>query len=869
MTNSRDLVSSSLRGDTQPGIFVRAFSNFLSQVVSTQRLKSQAVEYFWTLAVVCGCWALSGVVCSAIPAHRLDAVSPLVVRQFGPHARRKKKRKAVTVDSSIGGTGSYARYSSDMQEEKSKCRERATENGHEMETELEFADEAVSGTKLHRVGLDAMLAAAKSGRLRVLYFFSLSRLARESVITMPMLKMLVYVYHVRVISATEGVDSNREGWELLATFLSVQHEQYIKDLSANTFRGQEGNVLARLSVGDYCFGYTSVPVPGSEGGRRGRNAKPRRVYALDSETAPWVVRIFYWFVVERRGLRWIARELNRLGAPKDHRASTPKWHHQYLPPLLRNRKYIGIWPWGEKKNVRNPLTGQVRQEDRSEEECEQWTRHFPELQLIDNESFEFAGRLLQANVDKADVNRKPDGKLNGSEAGTAKDHPRHLLSLLICCQACGARFYVGGANGKYLFCPNYDRGTCTCQTKLRRDRAERLILGAIGQRILANLAWQQTVLDLTLAAWGGQRRERPGRIQELENALATVDRKITRLLDLMENEDGTNDPDIKRRLGERRAERRELATELDRLKGKELRTAEGQPVDKEPTAEWVAQKLENLAEVLKEGSPAAAHALRELVGGQVAVEEIREPGRKRYYLRGRFTIKSQSLAKVVMPALANSPEENGEERSQLSEEILIDFVDADPLDELADKAKEFYDQNLTNKEIARQMKCSKSQITKLLNHWSELHGQPLPDGRSRRWELPRGAEEVPPHQQVADEAVALMQKGFSDLKIGRKLACSGFVAGKAIAWWHSTRGLPVPTMKERRLARARLAKSLLDEGRSIEDALIELDCSTTTLYRLLDIACRNLAEPQPDGQSRDQSPPDEPVFPHSNDGGQP
>jgi DNA invertase Pin-like site-specific DNA recombinase len=169
-----------------------------------------------------------------------------------------------------------------------KCREAAARNGHHILPELEFADKAVSGTKLRRAGLDAMLAAATAGRFAGLYFHSLSRLARESVLTMPMLKQLVYVDKVRVISVTEGIDSDRDGWDVMATIFSVLHERYLKHLSDNAFRGQEGTVLAGLCVGDTCFGYTSVPVPGSEQGREGRHAKPRMAYAIDEATAPWV-----------------------------------------------------------------------------------------------------------------------------------------------------------------------------------------------------------------------------------------------------------------------------------------------------------------------------------------------------------------------------------------------------------------------------------------------------------------------------------------------------------------------------------------------------------------------------------------------------
>ena len=185
-----------------------------------------------------------------------------------------------------------------------------------------------------------MIARGRStlGRTRVtrsgLYFHSLSRLARESVITMPMLKELVYVHHVRVISLTEGIDTERPGWEVNAVFASLHHEQFIKDLSVNVHRGQVGTVLARFSAGDYRLGYASAPSPGGETIGRGRNAKPRMVYVIDEKQAEWVRRIFQWFVVDRQALAWIVRELSRLKVPKDHRATTEKWQRQPVVGIL-------------------------------------------------------------------------------------------------------------------------------------------------------------------------------------------------------------------------------------------------------------------------------------------------------------------------------------------------------------------------------------------------------------------------------------------------------------------------------------------------------------------------------------------------------
>ena len=274
--------------------------------LARQRLSRQRFAFTWLMLVVYGCLGAFGIGFSTVsvqstPAPSESCPAPSADPQdLRPRSRRRRRK---TADSSGDGenselqAGSYARFSSDLQRDASiddqrrKCREAAQRNGHQILADLEFSDEAVSGTKLKRDGLDAMLRAAERGDLQVLYLFSLSRLARESVLTMPMLKRLVHTYGVRVICVSEGLDSERDGWELMASTLSVLHEMYIKDLSENVLRGQEGTVLGGFSVGDWCFGFRSEPLPGTEAQRRGRNARPRMVYAVDLEQAEWVQKI--------------------------------------------------------------------------------------------------------------------------------------------------------------------------------------------------------------------------------------------------------------------------------------------------------------------------------------------------------------------------------------------------------------------------------------------------------------------------------------------------------------------------------------------------------------------------------------------------
>lgn len=711
----------------------------------------------------------------------------LYILNAAPVSRSAPRRpRGARLDQS-NAAASYARFSSDLQDSSSitqqqrKCRDKAQENGHDIPADLEFADEAVSGTKRDRDGLNAMLAAARAGRFGTLYFESLSRLAREFVITMPVLKELVYVDRVRVISVSEGIDSTNGNWELMAIFRAWMHEEFLKALRTAVLRGQEEAVLNDFSVGDWCFGYGSEPIPGSDDHRKSRHPKPRKRYIINEEHARWVRLIFHWFVQERQSLDWIARELTRRQAPKDHRATRPNWHHDYVKRVLRNRKYVGVWPWGRKTNVRHPLTGQVWQEDRPIEEAVRWERERPQLRIIDDDTFFRAQALLDEFDAKFNASRREKGRLAGSAAGAGQ--PRHLLQGLVKCghgEQCGCTFQVNGACGKYLGCSGYKAGSCSCKTRLPRKLAERLILQAIGERMLADPNWRQAVLAETQAAVERQQRSSPNEKKEVEQALAAAKQKKQRLIDALEG--GTIDADVQTRLAQRNQECLELQRRLDGLK-----RSEDVPTQS-PTSEWVEEQLKKLHQVLTGESPAAALALRELIGS-IVVTEVERPGHKRKFLRGTFTLKSAGLAHT-----SGLTTGSGTAASLTTEEIVLDFVEQPRWAAVADKVKEMFDVGVSNEQIAARVPCRFSWVAKALVWWHRQRGLTAPDGRSVRKRLvkPKLAEDL------ADHAKALWDQDYLMQEIARQLKCSKDTVTQAIAYWFHSRGLEVPDGRSRR-----------------------------------------------------------------------
>jgi len=775
---------------------------FLTQLEFCLRL-----AVFRLLLVDCGCLALFGISFSTIsaqffgtepsPRHELwCATVPITRCSRGTAAARKGKLPSGAGqggDESHLRCGSYARYSSDSQNDASiddqqrQCCDFAPRNGHTISTQLQFEDRAVSGTKLHREGLDRMLAAAEAGQIDVLYFYSLSRLARESVITMPMLKKLVHVNHVRGISVIEGIDSARTEWDVLATIFSLQHERFIKELSANVFRGQEGTVLAGFSVGDYCFGYKSEPVPGTEVGRRGRNAKPRMRYVIDPETAPWVQRIFFWFVVEKRSMRWIARELNRLGAPKDHRATTHRWTHQLVSTLLRRMKYVGIWPWSGKKNVRNPLTGQVHQEDRLAEETDKWIRRFPELQIIDTTVFAAAQVLLEEYDRLAEGRRRPNGQLGGSVSGNSKTAPRHLLANLLRCEKCESVFHVGGGRARYLSCSNYKTGgTCTCKTMVLRTVAERIILQVIGQRILGNHAWREAVQAAAVAAHRKQENELPSAIKDAEAALAAVNQKITRLVDQVEA--GVAPPEVNDRLAKRRAEKRDLEDALARLRN---RDDQRMP---DPTPEWIDQQFEQLESVLVSGGPAAALALRALVGGVVWVREVDVAHSDRRRLEARFSIRTATVAQALASPTEVPVGDATPAQPEYQEEIIVELREPDVVEQIAQQVKDLWEMGLTIKAIAQRVGRNRNLVKDALLLWHSQRGLPAPDTQDHK--------RTPRKPLLADtlfeRIMELWHQGMPHGQIATECNCDNSIITTVVKKWHEQRNLPVPDGRTRR-----------------------------------------------------------------------
>ena len=250
----------------------------------------------------------------------------------------------------------YTRYSSDMQSPKScadqerDVRQALTRLGIDHRLAVVIHDEAESGTKTFRPEAERLDEMSQKGEIGILAVDDQARFTRADKAS-NMITDLVY-QGGRFISTGEGIDTTQPGWELRVKVMELHNSTTIRELGRRVRRGQRGRLLARLTAGDYPYGYESFIVHPEKVVPNGRGPKPEKDVRIYDLEAHWVRQIFLWFIIGW-SLTKIAQELTRQGVPRGRRHSKKPWTHQQVRGILSNPKYIGEWVWGKTPTLRN------------------------------------------------------------------------------------------------------------------------------------------------------------------------------------------------------------------------------------------------------------------------------------------------------------------------------------------------------------------------------------------------------------------------------------------------------------------------------------------------------------------------------------
>lgn len=427
----------------------------------------------------------------------------------------------------------YARFSSDLQDVRSivdqvaMARRYAGTRG--LTVVAVYEDAAISGAStLNRPGLQRLLKDAEGRQVDIIVTESLDRLSRSQADIAALYERLNF-YGARIETLADGVVS-----EIHVGLKGTMAALFLKDLAQKTRRGQVGRVKAGRIPGGRSYGYDVVHA-GDDRGRR-----------MINEREADIVRRIYAEYASDRGTLAIVKDLNREGEPGP---SGGAWNVSALVGspkrrngLLNNELYRGMIVYNRQRFLKDPMTG--KRVSRPNPESEWLRQEAPELRIVDEQLWQAVQRLRESR---------------GGTRPHEKRRPQRLLSGLIYCGCCGARYNV--ATKDWLRCSaRTNSGTCLDSRPVRMAEVEHRVLSAVERHLLA-----PEVVEAAVSAY----REELMRAQDdrdsmrgrLESELAEIERKSARLLRLVE--DGHADPAVAGpRLNELAAQKRQLAAEL-------------------------------------------------------------------------------------------------------------------------------------------------------------------------------------------------------------------------------------------------------------------------------------------------------------------
>jgi DNA invertase Pin-like site-specific DNA recombinase len=477
----------------------------------------------------------------------------------------------------------YARYSSDLQNEKSiedqvrVCRERAERDGYPVAQV--YSDAALSGAHIvNRPGLQQLLADVQRGRFAVVYAEALDRVSRDQEHAAHVFKALDYI-GVKLVTLSEGeIDLMRVGLG------STMAAMWLKGHGEKVRRGLEGKARRGQVAAGLCYGYAKAPTIDAKGEviRGGRT--------IDEAQAAIVRRVFAEYLAGKSP-RQIALTLNREGVPgpggpgRLWAPGTISGSAKRKTGLLYQEAYVGRIIFGRSTVKKHPTTGKRMSIYGG---ARMIVTEAPHLRIVDQATWDAVHARKAALAPVRCFHQK---------------RPARLLAGLVKCEHCGSSFWSRGRT-HYECSGTHDRGICDNRKTLRVADLEEAVIGLVEKLCETPKFFARFVAEANVAnrkAAGGYDAEIAG----LKRQLAKVETSIGNVIASMEEARAS------RALGARLAE---LEAQADRLRAEIAAKPRPATLDWHPRmGEYLKLIRPRLREALADPTGEAARLIQEMV----------------------------------------------------------------------------------------------------------------------------------------------------------------------------------------------------------------------------------------------------------------
>jgi site-specific DNA recombinase len=504
----------------------------------------------------------------------------------------------------------YARFSTDLQDERSiedqvsLCRKYAERES--LDIVAVFDDRARSGGSiLGRDGLLALMDKAREHAFEVIVVEALDRLSRDMEDLAGIHKRLSFL-GIEIRAVHEGVVNT-----VLVGLRGLVGQLYREDNAHKVRRGQAGRVGKGLNAGGLTYGYE--PVPGDPG--------KRMVVEAEAE----VVRRIFNDYVGGRTPRDIAHDLNAecIAPPrgKAWNASTINGNMQRGNGILNNELYVGRLVWNKVRMVKDPDTG--KRISRPNAESDWQATEVPDLAIVSRDLFE-----------AAQTRKKARSVTHPSQ----QRRPRHILSGLLKCGACGAGMASNGKDSsgrvRIRCSAATESGICPDPKTFYLDTVEAAVLNGLtaelrNPEVIAEYVRTYHAERKRLAVEANRSRLR------LQRRLEELNREIDRLVDAIAK--GLGDPAV---LGPKstllHGERKMVAATLGEA-APSTETVALHPAMLARYEEQLTRLQSALAGGIREGDTECSGAIRDLVETVTVLRDNTRTGGVQVEITGRLT----------------------------------------------------------------------------------------------------------------------------------------------------------------------------------------------------------------------------------------
>lgn len=390
----------------------------------------------------------------------------------------------------------------------------AVSNGHEVVGES--FDDNVSGMHFNREGIDKIYEVVEAGKIEAIIVKDLSRLGRHRTQTALFIDYL-REHDVRVLSATENIDTFNENDDLIIGFKGLVNDFYARDGSRRVrtgYRQKQKEGIVTIPP----FGYF-----------KDKNTKKVVVVEEAAET----VRLIFFAYVGGSGMKAIARTLNeqrrktpalmkmellnkRLPNTQDGILKKYLWDATMVARILRDESYIGTLICH--KSERNKINKTFRFTDPEEQ-----FRHENYLPMIvTREIWEQAQALLTERKEK------------NVRAGTNRGILRY--GGLLRCKDCG-RTFIGkriklksGERVAYV-CDTYHRyGKEHCSSHMVDEEALDRLIGAEILRTKKMYEENWSRMEWLIERWTPKASTASAKISKLQEHILVLEEEVEVIL---------------------------------------------------------------------------------------------------------------------------------------------------------------------------------------------------------------------------------------------------------------------------------------------------------------------------------------------------